>query len=124
MNTTETNPFTAMLERLDGGKNWMKGDIGYWNSHSGKVCLRGACYSVLGVNNPMDLLGIESQAEVLDLILVKIIKEQFPDRYQLDPGTVKKYYSVPRFNDHDDTVFADIRLVLEKCAGVWDEQHG
>lgn len=46
--------------------------------------------------------------------LTAIIREQFPERVKFSPGD--PYGTITTFNDHPDTVLADIDLVLDKFA--------
>jgi hypothetical protein len=54
--------------------------------------------------------------------IAEVIKEQYPrDRYTLPGGAMGDITHLPsvviaRFNDHDDTHYADVRTVLEKVA--------
>jgi hypothetical protein len=43
----------------------------------------------------------------------QVIREQYPERYHVEPGT-HSGYSVACFNDHEDTTYPDIRTVIEK----------
>ncbi len=95
------NPFETMKARLAGGAKWIKGaertDAGW--------CLYGALvearYSTFGELN----------------FLCEVAREQYPDRMNR-PGIP----TISQFNDHEDTTWPDIELVLEKTALRWDEQ--
>lgn len=49
-------------------------------------------------------------------LLMEVIREQFPER-------LKRFSeNIPTFNDHPDTTFEDVRLVIEKAAIKEQEQ--
>lgn len=92
---------------------WTQGRI---SDDEGRVCMQGAC--------------IKGQVAYRSLasVIVEVIKEQFPDRYDTRlagieqhslnalPGTV-----IVNFNDHPETKFEDVQLVLEKTSVRLDE---
>jgi hypothetical protein len=94
------NPIEAVRERLDGGKLWYKGDA-FDPRSSNRVCVIEACSQVA--------------AWRVSLLLDNVVQEQFPDRGHatLRPAAA--------FNDHPDTTWADVDLVLDKAARRWDE---
>jgi hypothetical protein len=51
-------------------------------------------------------------------LMRQTIAEQFPDRAAF-PAAIS---TVWQFNDHPDTTWADVDLVLDKAARRWDEQ--
>ena len=63
-------------------------------------------------------LGNQYQGDSIkakDLIM-EVIKEQFPERLN------RFNQNIPSFNDHPDTTFEDVRLVIEKAAIKEQEQ--
>lgn len=50
--------------------------------------------------------------------LAQIIREQFPERTFMSPVLHPAAWTVFAFNDHADTIWADVRLVLDKLAAV------
>lgn len=116
---TDTNPFEAIRARLAEGRLWQKGSIGLVHIESGSVCLAGAAQSAI-VHRYVPHGFVEWGGYWLNYanamcVLKEVVTEQFGDR----AGG-----SVANFNDHPDTTWADIELVLDKCAQKWDEQHG
>lgn len=58
-------------------------------------------------------------------LLARIIREQFPERAWRDlSGQTREtpVRHVISFNDHPNTRFADVRMVLEKAAVEWGER--
>jgi len=88
--------------RRDG---WCKGTV---LNDSGERCLIGAL-KLSPFAHPWDSRII--------LIVDEVVREQFPDRI----GGYKGRH-IADFNDHPDTTFADVELVLEKAQLRFDEQ--
>lgn len=98
-------PVTNLVEQIravlgPGGKGWYKGGM---HGPDGRSCLLGAA-----------ALASAMKAEC---ILDSVIREQYPDRCV--PWTIS---AIPRFNDHPDTVWADVELVLDKASVRWEVQ--
>lgn len=56
-------------------------------------------------------------------LLVKVAKEQFPERYENLSGNLSfRADSIPYFNDHEDTTEEDMLIVFGKAAVLWDEE--
>lgn len=105
--TNTDNPIEAVRARLDGGRKWHKGG---WGDGAGNVCLLGA---VIELNDTCDVTAEER-------LLSEVVTEQYADRL---PGLgVDGVRLVPEFNDHPDTTWPDVDLVLDKAARRWDEQ--
>lgn len=85
----------ATLERLDGGRRWCKGV--FWS---------GDRWCLLGALTPPRMEAWQA--------IVGVACEQFPERFL---GV-----SITRFNDHPDTTWADVELVLEKAIAVAEEE--
>ncbi len=93
------NPIQLVEARLDGGRNWWQGNARN-PLNADQVCLVTAGAAFDGVVELMD----------------RVACEQFPDRMQADVR------ATVAFNDHPDTVFAEIRdLFLPKVGNLWDE---
>jgi hypothetical protein len=99
----ETNPIEAVRSRLDGGRKWHKGSFS--DAGGEKVCLLGALDDVL--------LGADVRMTTLD-DLRTVIVDQYRDRLTADQ--VMRGLIVAPFNDHRDTCWADIEVVLDKVA--------
>ena len=94
------NPAEKILDRLRE-KGWIKGRLG---TAGGPNCMAGA-----GL-----FQGLKCKA-----LILSIIREQYPDRSTFPEWEV----TIPSFNDHPDTTFADVERVLEKAAGKWEEER-
>lgn len=95
--TADLTPLDVL--RRDG---WCKQ---IWRDEQGRHCLMGAFLEVYGENNTW-----VGYSEVQD-----VVREQFPDRGGL-AGACEIL-----FNNHPDTTFADVELVLEKAQLRYDE---
>ena len=108
----------AMTERLEK-KGWVKGQswtyemspaanrglplaIGY-----GAACLQGT-YSLITQDMVIDVVTLH--AKVAERLAVAIIG-LFPDR--IDDRSTRTWNTVVRFNDHTDTTFEDVLLVVK-----------
>lgn len=100
-----TNPIPLVRERLDGGKNWIKGS--YVGEGDG-VCLSMACTLVERYLDDFNVLAIG----VIEARIGKIIAEQYFDRVD---DLAQFNASIPVFNDHPDTTWDDIEVVLDKA---------
>lgn len=100
----EINGARAALEvlRRDG---WCKGK---WTAPTGEHCISGAA---IEAGTSLYQPGPHGDCTSFGHALYDVIDEQFPDRPM----------SVVGFNDHKDTTFADVELVLEKAALKLDE---
>lgn len=72
-----------------------------------RVCMVGAA-KVAYLGDARGRPAFELPSDWCDAVSA-VIAEQFPERCFFDHG------SPPIFNDHDDTTFADVELVLEKA---------
>lgn len=92
------NPYRAVAERLQT-KGWHKGSAG---GYAGPNCLVGAAYCIGAdlsvVRHAYFFVGLD-----------ETIREQFPERIRIQE-------SIAAFNDHEETTFEDVMLVLEKAA--------
>ena len=95
----------------DDGENWLQGK--YYDYSLGadrpRFCVTGGIAHVRGLN--LLALREEDFAE-----LTKVIREQFPLRWQ---RCGRALYA---FNDHKETSWPDVRTVLEKAAVAVDEE--
>ena len=103
------NPIEKVRARLDGGRKWRKGQLGDYDDPNASVCLRGAIYSVIGTT-----FAAANHRIAIEEPLRDTIREQYPDRRDYSAA-------VPTFNDHPDTTWADVELVLDKASIAWDE---
>lgn len=106
---------------------WIKGSA---RSHDG-YCAIGAMTVAMGswrcgVNGPQKLPSpFNKEVEYVKAAerVRGIIKEQFPDRCFGWPAIeFQPIRFVAAFNDHPDTTFDDVRMVLEKTAIKLDEE--
>lgn len=108
------NKIWDALDYLDGGKRWIKGNL-YDDDGGRGSCLLGA-FSRVGVSwASYDDIGINAVKD--------IIRDQYPERCN-DSGGVpitSTNFPIPNFNDHPDTIFDDVRVVMEKAAIKLDE---
>jgi hypothetical protein len=129
--------YGRMLRLLDRGHAWTKDQLFTWRDHSPhqRYCTLGARRYVVApevafhdvipdLRDPYDERTVAFQAmlstEEDDLrVLVEIIREQFPDR--ANPAHAPAD-AVTMFNDHDDTTWDDIEMVLEKAIVRVEEQ--
>jgi hypothetical protein len=79
----------------------------------------GTC-CILGAHKNQVQIGNESGYSNL---VGAVILEQYPDRLDIAPhlGATTWVY-IPEFNDHEDTTFADVELVLEKASLRLEEE--
>jgi hypothetical protein len=102
----DNNPFVDAKIIFDNA-GWTKGRM---QGLDGRLCLMGS-------------LLIADRKVYIDSLhaLEPIIEEQYPDRF------VKNHFNekhiIAQFNDHPDTIFGDIEVVLEKAAIRWDEEN-
>jgi len=107
MADNDGNVLDEARDRLDGGRKWHQGSM---RGPGGGVCLVGAL---------LDTARTQSDVDRASYLLGDVIQEQYPDL----PGvTGSRLAALPTFNDHPDTVWADIELVLDKAARRLDEQ--
>jgi hypothetical protein len=103
-----------MLDLLSDESRWLKGD--YADRELKKFCLVGA-YGKLTRKNPFYSEYTGFRTSYLGRCL-RVIREQFPDRLYPEEDYVAGHYDIGdmiiSFNDHEDTTFEDVRLVMEK----------
>lgn len=99
------NPFELVLDRLRE-KGWRKNGFGDW---TGPNCIVGAHMTLNNETN--------KNFRSFRTFLVSIIHEHYSDRSE---GRLE---TIPNFNDHPDTTFADVERVLEKAAVKWEEER-
>lgn len=109
--TMSDNPIEKIRARLDGGNKWMKGDL--FDDNEG-VCLLGAAQFVETGAHEIGFGSLETVAPLRSVIL-----EQFADRVQ----NMDLWAPLPHFNDHEDTTWADVELVLDKASLRWEESR-
>lgn len=91
---------------------WSKG----WSGAAGSRCIVNACDQVAVVwASEASVTGDWSEPPYWLERVFRVVAEQFPDRLieDADEGVALGY-----FNDHPETSFADIELVLEKAAAA------
>jgi len=101
------NVLDQARDRLDGGRAWCKNVD---RDGQGRMCIVGAIGS-LG----LDQEGYQATRAVLE----GVIAEQYPYR---GIHTIHGTVMVSVFNDHPDTTWADVDVVLDKAARILDEQ--
>jgi len=89
--------------RLDGGNKWCKQRL----YDGDKACVIGA----ISVTNRGRMFRALRAVDA-------VVREQYPDR----AGISGLLTGVGDFNDHPDTTWADVDLVLDKAARRLDEQ--
>jgi len=96
------NLIERVRNRLDGGRHWFQGGpVGLTEAGCGGVCL------LLALDQDDD------HAYVVQTQLIShVIDEQFPDRNDRDGYSTP----IPFFNDHPDTTWDDVDLVLHKAS--------
>ncbi len=106
---TELDVISSMTEGLPTHRSWTKDDF---VGESGRKCMFGA---VVGDN--MDMLAQLSSHPAVE-ILAGVIEEQYPDRLKEKCRNktfiISNADKVQYFNDHPNTRFADVRVVLDK----------
>ena len=107
------NPIEKVRARLDGGRKWIKGSLGDCSQADAEVCIRGAIYAFLDATDQPSVNRISIERPI-----GATAYEQFPERFALGASGA----SIPAFNDHPDTTWADVELVLDKASIAWDEQ--
>lgn len=119
MSSMADNPIEKVRNRLSHGEYWQKDELGAFRHSNTKVCLMGAFYSAHGA----DMVCNRPTKYGVDLVS-KVVEEQFPDRIENRLTLPIKLDTFPVwFNDHDQTTWDEVDLVLEKAAGLWDEHH-
>ncbi len=98
-----TGDARGMLEYLDDGRRWHKGNL-YGPGDS--ACLVGAA-------------TIVSVHDALWPLLQKVIVEQYGDRVEGWADQIG--HPAAMFNDHPDTAWPDVERVLEKTALAEDD---
>ena len=115
------------LKRFAGGSRWIKGRFA---GGDGAACLLGGLSSAAG--GRMHVWGFSLLAPVWPEPAVKVLQviageiaEQFPDRVHVcrEGCPATSWWNAPLcpvvfvdFNDHPDTTWEDVELVLEKAA--------
>lgn len=102
------NPIDAIAERLDGGRLWIKGDLGSCYEPTEPVCLVGSQWALDGARNAF-VMACASR------LICYVIRERYPERIDLDCWVQRD------FNDHPDTTWEDVALVLKDASARWDE---
>lgn len=106
--TQSENPIEKIRARLDGGNKWVKGTL----SNESGYCMIGAAKAE-GVRLYGDVIG-------------EVIVEQYADRvspFYRDVVRLHPSVGIPGFNDHEDTVWSDVELVLDKASLRWEESR-
>lgn len=123
------------LEWFDYGENWFKGSLS--DNVGSKGCLVGG---LILANELLDYRDITSDEDWLNLYLpctttiAEVIREQYPDRLRANSACLCNQCQktdddlsitdiIFVFNDHNDTVYSDIRTVLEKAAIIEQEKE-
>lgn len=114
------NDFDAAIDYLEE-YGWTKHHM-FGSDRS--ACIMGA-FEVVVLGNTKESVSIESGVNTVERngywnridIVTKIVREQFPGR---DKGTG---FTIANFNDHRDTTYDDVIMVLEKASIKWDETH-
>lgn len=98
------NPYRAVAERLEQ-RGWLQGTSG---PEEGPNCLMAANRLTNG----------KDQDQIRKFVndVRPIIVEQFPERVAFE------CFGVAQFNDHPNTTFEDVILVLDKAALQFEEQ--
>lgn len=86
-----------VINAFDGGSRWIKDKL---FDLDGKVCLLGA-FCVTGV----------SLSDERKTLIANTIKEMFPERLHSAADIAG---AIIWFNDHNDTIYADVEAVLQK----------
>lgn len=92
-------------------RGWTKG---IYSNTAGEVCLLGAAQKAAHSSETRWLLALPELRK-----LAEVIMENYADRTHVpvepyEPCMVE-YWAVTTFNDHADTVYADVVVVLEKA---------
>ncbi len=99
---------TRALEFLSGPEKWIKDDFAGPFYRPDRVCLGNALLLA-----KCGSLTAWIQGEPEYEAAWEIITAQFPDRVAAWRSALR---GVPAFNDHPDTTFDEVRMVLEKMA--------
>ena len=106
-----------MLELLSDETRWVQGMYANGQDAARTFCLVGA-YGQLTRKNPFNADYSGARFTYLHRVL-RVIREQFPDRLDTSMEDYDDIFDVGdlivSFNDHPDTVFGDVRLVMEKA---------
>lgn len=102
------NTIDRMLDHLRTN-GWTQGK---YERPSGACCILGAHIAVTGSQK----LGSAVTNEI-----GKVFYEQFPERAMYTVAAGAEYACVPDLNDHPDTTFDDVEMVLEKASLRLDE---
>lgn len=113
------------LDSLEGGTRWCKGSL---RDSQGNTCFLGAISKVQGRLNGLalgEMPFFESYPAVTDPDIVAaadVIREVYPDR-MLTPAQLTATDEMSgdlgviyNFNDHNDTEFEDVSVVMQKAA--------
>lgn len=103
------NPIDAIAERLDGGRLWIKGELGAYFDPTESVCL-------VGSQCALDSVYTKFAMAAAACLIRDVICERYPQRFDdLDCWTQRD------FNDHPDTTWEDVALVLKDASSRWTE---
>lgn len=119
------------LDSLEEGNRWCKGSL---RDSQGNTCFLGAISKVQGRLTGLalgEMPFFESYPEVTDPDIVAaaaVIREAYPDRIlrpEQQTSTDKMSGDlgiIYNFNDHNDTEFDDVRVVMQKAAIQCEER--
>jgi hypothetical protein len=115
-NRLAPNPVDRVRTFLDGGRAWLKGNLG---NGAGRWCLVGAVF----------VLDDEQEYERVILVLAEAIREQYPERIPfrftgsyLDHPVFRLVF-VTKFNDHERTVWPEVDALLDKASVLYTERY-
>jgi hypothetical protein len=131
----EQNPIRAMLDGWDEA-HWVQGTVATIHGPQ-RVCLLGRYLQTMRL--PFDTLidtldwrdlhriGATTTLAPAVKVIYEAIRAQFPERAaDMLPGQNVPLFAVSEiigFNDHYETSWTDIELVLGKAAVMWDEVY-
>jgi hypothetical protein len=116
---TEIAVLREMLRWLRDPERWVKKSY----VSLSRLCLT-AAHGSIRYQNPFYWMTWRSEESSLSLrTLADVIREQYPERARMSPGPggLRPAGEIVLFNDHPDTVHADIVSVLEKSIARLEE---
>jgi hypothetical protein len=106
------NPVDRVRTFLDGGRAWLKGNLG---NGAGRWCLVGA----------VDHLDDEQERLRVLRVLTEVVHEQYPKRLPSWLTVTRRFPDavVARFNDDERTVWPEVDALLDKASVLYTERY-
>lgn len=108
------NEVTKVRERLANGDLWLQDSMGAWREVDSEVCLLGAVRHVVE-HTPIHYgYGMTEEEKVIARRIMDVVRVRYPHRVEEFDSAECDAYLVTEFNDHPNTTWEDVNLVLKE----------